>query len=460
MAQAEMSGCGGDTSAWVRVGLGGLAVALAVTLAAAGCGRATAALERGMALEEEGIPLQAAASYIEALERDSSLEEAERRLAALAPILADVWQKDAAQSSGTSAALHMAEQTLLFSDLLQRSAALGLDVAPPEQWAQAREEVLARGVEAALAQSQAEAGKGDWAEGVRLLDRAAEYYEPSPEQTGRLRERHLDHRLAWGEAEIAQGRHRSGYNRLDDVRSGLAPQDPRQDNARLLQERAVREGAIRVAFLPVHATDRVNDGSHVDLARRLDQELQIDFWPRTSSFIRPERPSDVRREMERLRAQLVRSSGEDSDLLTLAVEVGRSLSSARVVVVEVEELQRDTTSLRQAQRTSTLRGSGQEIWAERSGVIRMRTRFSFFVMDPATRLRASSGSISARATTELNDAVYDGDWGGLDLTTRERILFTGIDQLARELEAEDALLKEAAEQIASRVEDQLLRGVP
>lgn len=447
-----------------------LMVAL-MALSVAACGRATAALERGVALEQEGEPLRAALSYIEALERDSSLDEAAQRLADLAPLLADLWEKDAAQAVGTGAALEMAEQTLLLTDVLNRSAGVDVPVPAPRDWRQARRDVLDRGIEAALEQSAAEVGKGDWGGALRFLDRAMDRYEPAPEQSRRLRDRHLDHRLAWAESEIRGNSHRSGYNRLEEVRRELPAQDPRLGEVERLQEDALRQGLIQVAFLPVEATDQVNESPPRGFAGRLDQELQIDHWLQASPFIGTQRASDVRRETDRAQANLLRSGGGSTDLLTLAAEVGRVLSADRAVALEVEELTRDTTRVRLTERTSPVRGRGTPAtgpvrgagsgeWQERTGQIRMRARISFFVVDPATRRRVDFGSVTATSTASLADAVYDGDWEQLDLATRERVLFTRTDQVAREMDAEASLLEQAAERVSGQVVDRLLNRIP
>lgn len=437
-----------------------LAPALLTILFITGCGGgAGARLERGLEQEARGEPLQAALSYISALERDGTLDEARSRLQDLAPTLGQLWMERSSGLQKAGDALGAAEETLSLQEILARSPGVGVPVSPPPDWPRHRATILTGANEASLRQSREDASGGRWSEGIQILRRALERYEPSPGHQASMQELWTTHLMGWGEAELARGRPRAGFLRLEEAHARLSPGDPLLVRITNLQAQALEVGSIRVAFLPLEATEGAREMAPSGFPEALNEVLQLERWTAPPPFVLTASPVDVRRELDRVRREATRRS-QSGLAIDEAVDVGRVVGAQRTVITEVEAFVWDTSGVRVRERTATLRGGGNTVYRVQTGTVRMAATVGFLVVDPSSRRTLDQRSFTIRTSAPLEEGIYAGDPALLDLSNRDRLLFTPSQQAAREAEALEELQDLLAERLAGELFQRLVASVP
>ncbi|MEX2527803.1 MAG: hypothetical protein WEA09_09230 [Gemmatimonadota bacterium] len=445
---------------WLAALAPALLMTLLMTLLIAGCGGgAGARLERGLEQEARGEPLQAALSYISALERDGTLDEARARLEDLAPTLSQVWEGRIANFQQAGDALGAGEQTLTLQEILVRSPGVGVPVSPPPNWPQHRASILTGANEASLRRSREEGSDGRWSEGIQILRTALERYEPSPRHEATMHELWTSHLVSWGEAELADGRPRAGFLRLEEAHARLTPGDPLLRRISNLQAQALEMGSIRVAFLPLDATERARELAPAGFPEALNELLQLERWTVPPPFVLTASPVDVRRELDRVRREATRRS-QVTPATDAAVDVGRAVGAQRTVITEVEAFVWDTSGVRIQERAATLQGGGNTVYRVRTGTVRMAATVGFLVVDPSSRRTVDQRSFTIRTSAPLEEGIYAGNPDVLDLSNRDRLLFTPSQQAAREAEAVEELQDLLAERLAEELFGRLVASVP
>lgn len=433
---------------------------LVITLLITGCGGgAGARLERGLEQEARGEPLQAALSYISALERDEALTDARTRLQDLAPKLGQVWDERSSNLQEAGDALGAAEETLTLQEILARSPGVGVSVPPPSDWPRRRTAILADANEASLRRSRGEASDGQWSEAIQTLRKALERYEPSTRHQASMHELWTTHLISWGEAELASRRPRAGFLRLEEAQARLTPGDPLLRRIANLQAEALEMGSIRVAFLPLDATERARELAPTGFSQALNELLQLERWTAPPPFILTASPVDVRRELDRVRREATRRS-QPGLATDEAVDVGRAVGAHRVVITEVEAFEWDTSGVRIQERVATLQGGGNTVYRVQTGTVRVAATVGFLVVDPSSRRTVDQRSFTIRTSTPLEEGIYAGDPALLDLSNRDRLLFTPSEQAAREAEAIEELQDLLAERLAEDLFERLVASIP
>lgn len=426
----------------------------------AGCGGGAAArLDRGLTQEAEGEILQAALSYISALERDLTLQEASARLEGLSPVLAEAWDGSVKEFLARENPLGAADVTLVMDQIVARAPGVGAFVPLPPGWDRQRRQVLDMGLDAALEQAESAAGAGRWGDGIQALSRAMERYEPTDKHSGELSDRWTDYLLGWAEADLQAGRAQAALGRFEEARGRLDWEDPRVDTAERGRSRAIDAATTRVAFLPVLSTEQALRAAPRGFQEGLTETLQFSWWASPPRLIEVSDPLAVRREVDRVQRQQERGRGPD--LLDLAVQVGRSVGADRVVLVEVVDFSQDTTGIRMQEREAPLRsGRGTETFQILTGNLRMSATSSVLVVDPTQRRLVDQRRFTLRSQARLEAGIYEGDPATLDLPVQTRIIFNGSEQAIRESEAMAELQDQVAERLAQEAFERLLARIP
>jgi hypothetical protein len=438
-----------------------------------GCGGGAAArLDRGLMQEAEGRVLEAALSYISALERDSGLVEARHRLDDLGPLLAPTWDASIKEHLAEDDRRSAAETTLLMDEVVRRAPGVGTSIPLPTGWERQRRQMLDLGIESALDDAKGASDQGRWAEGIQAIDRATDRYQPTPEQARVLEDRRVDHLISWGEADLVGGRPRAALGRFDEALGRLGRGDARFGTAERGRARALEAGTVRVAFVPVMATQQATERSPRGFREGLTETLQFSWWATPPALVAPMDPLGVRRESDRVRLQ--QEARQSFDPLEVAVQVGRAVGADRVVLLEIEDFTQDTTNVRVQEREAPVRagpGTGRQSAASGptsatasyqivTGTVRMAATSALLIVDPVQRRVVDRQRFTLRSQARLETGVYAGDPATLDLPTQTRILFNGSEQAVREAEAIATLQDELAERLAREAFDRLLARIP
>ncbi len=435
-------------------------VSLLVLMATAGCGRRAAArLDRGVALEAQGELLQAALSYISALERDASLAEARERLHAIIPHLGESWAAEAGALLEEGDPIGAAELTLVMDQIRDRGSGLGVTVPLPDDWERQRRQALDGGIEERLHQARGEAEAGRWPQGIQYLEEAMDRYAPTEEHATEIQMLWTDHLLAWSRADIEAGQPQAGFQRVEEARSLVSPGHPRLGEMAALQRRALELGTVSVAFLPVESTEQAREHAPAGFREALNELLQLEHWSIPPLFLYGVSPVEVRRQVDRVRREQL-ARGRRTTPLDGAVEVGRALGAQRAVITEVEAFTWDTTRVRLREVEAPLRGGGRDVYQVRSGTVRLGATVGYLIVDPERRRILDRRSFTTRTTAALQDGLYDGNPDDLDLPRRERLLFSRVEQEDREAAAVAELQDLLAERLAQEIYDRLLARIP
>lgn len=392
--------------------------ALLPMMLAAGCMSASKRLEQGMKLEERGRPADAAQRYIDALRRDGSLSEARQRLdetggEAVRQYLAE---SDAAASAGQP---EDAADLLLRLDALRRDAAgVGVQLAVPADYASRRRQVLDAAIEQAVDRGGEMASARRFGDALGRLDRAADRWQPSAEQRARLNDARVDAYVAWSEHEAGQGRFRSAYNVAGRAISALGRDFPRAGELMELQERAVEEGTVRVAILPVEPETSVDDELPVEWLREVQEELEESAWEQAPMFIEVIDPREVRRRMRRGEGGTRPRAGT-----TQAASLGRALGADLVVRMSVDSTRTQERDVRTERRTARLRTGEDTAYTVRAGTRELWARLRYDVIDVQDRRSVSEDVVHAEGQARFREAVFQGNWRQLMLSRDEQAVF-------------------------------------
>ena len=416
-----------------------------VPLLAAGCVTASTRYEQGLRLEERGRPAEAARRYVDALRRDPSLDEARVRLQETGDLAVEQ-----ALAAATASNAEDAGDRLLELDALVRDAdAVGVRLALPADYADRRRDVLDRAWMAALDRGEDHADEGRFADALRQIDRAGRY-DPSSAQREEMEEGRVDVYTRWTEAELAAGRYRAAYDVAERAMQSLGRGHPELGPVLAAQARAVEEGTVRVAVLPLAAAGRAADSLPAGFLRDVEDALEAGPFADAPLFVEVIDPRLVRRELR----------GRGGRPTTMAVQsAARALGADLVVTMEVDSTWARDSDTRTERRTARLRTGPDTAYTVVSGRRERMVRVAWTVMDVGSRRTLDSGHLTAAADARFREGRFPGDWRQLLLSRDERVLFDRdrLDETDHDLRT--ALAGELARHAAAELYDRVLRLV-
>lgn len=421
------------------------ALLLLVPLLAAGCVTASKRYEQGLRLEERGRPAEAARRYVDALRRDPSLQEARVRLQETG----DLAVEQALAASVAANAEDVGDRLLELDALVRDAGAVGVRLALPADYADQRRDVLDRAWMAALDRGEEYAHEGRFADALRQIDRAGAY-EPDAEQREEMEEGRVDVYTRWTEAELAAGRYRAAYDVAERALQALGRGHPDLGPVLAAQSRAVDEGTVRVAFLPVVTGGRAADSLPAGFLRDVEDELETGPFADAPLFVEVVDPRRVRRELR----------GRGDRPTTMAVQsAARALGADLVVTMEVDSTWARESDTRSERRTARLRTGPDTAYTVVSGRRERNVRVRWTVMDVGSRRTVDSGHLAAAADARFREGRFAGDWRQLLLSRDERVLFDRdrLDETDHDLHT--ALARELARRASAELYDRVLRLV-
>jgi hypothetical protein len=426
-----------------------LVLALPVWLSA--CASANKRYEQGQRAEREGRPADAAARYVQALKKDGSLESARTGLRdagarAVADYVAQAAAEDAAGRPDRAA-----DAFLAADDLRGDARAVGVELAGPDDYAARRRAALDRAIAAALGDAQTLAAGGRYDDAARQAERAAERWLPNGTQRASLAGARAGAHLAGARADTARGRFRAAYERAARAADfeGIATSDAEQ--ARALQAAALARGAVRVAVVPVWATEAARRALPDDALPALADELLDKPWTEPPLFVALTPVPDVQRELRRL--DLARRALSAAE----AARLGRALEADYVIVAEVDSVHGAESNLKSTRRAVKTTNGADTAFTVEEGRRRVYARITYDLVDPETRRAVERQTVSATTSGDFKRARYAGDPRTLDLRRADRELF---DRAAQERDLARELAEDLSLQYARDLFDTLLRRIP
>ena len=420
-----------------KIPLAGRPVLLLVLATLAwGCASAEGAYTDGMELETAGDYAAAADAYATALERDRTLPNVAGRLRVAGR---EAVRRDLARAS-TAEPVAAAQAYRRARALLDRAAAVGVEVERPATFAADHDAALAAAVEALYADAEAAYDRGAYLEAAADADRARGF-SPAPDWAEALGALRVDAFSAQAEADLAAGRYRAALGHLATARA-TGPDAGRLDAIEALTAAVLEAGAVVGAVFPIEGDDA--DGP---FARDLYDVLVEDELAGADPLVRVVDPAAVRR-WDRERGRL---EPDLSDSPRRLGDATRDLEADAGAVVVLGPVSEREVSGEASTRRARLRGGSREVtYTVREVDVRLEVEADVVVADRSGRT-VCDRTARARAEADYDRASYDGDWRELELSRREREAFLDDAADRARLEALDALRDRLAADAAGEV---------
>lgn len=434
-----------------------LLVGSLVLVAASGCTSTKERFEKGVELEERGRYEEAAQYYIRVLNDDSGYDEARVRLAEIAPAIVDARMEDAARKTSANLFVEAYDTYVSLESFLQQCRFVGVEVAEPEGLEDLKYAADRRAFEQLMTRAAGATADGDFARAIQAYERARTWASITEEQRLAIDAEVARVEYIWALRLAEGGEYRAAF---DHAAAGLALVAPNTDLHRelaLLQERALADGSVVVAFLPLGQTDEVMRSTPTTFIDDLNDVLLYDFWSVPPVFIVTADPVEVRREMRRITGRNARivSRGD-------AIEIGRVIDADFIVVGEINRYREEHKRVKERTYETQTRGrnSIDTSYVVRQFTIERDARAAYRIYDVRSRSSIESGSVNGEASLEVERGVYPGDYNELDLDGNQLSLFDPDEIRRQDEEIDEQLSDQLASQLAERIMNEILKRIP
>ena len=319
-------------------------------LLATACASAADRFNDGLELQAQGRYMEAAYRYADAVEKDSSLQEARDRLLIVGDSAIMLALEEADRFDGRGEPVGAARQFQAIDRLMSRVRSVGMRLLEPDGYRVARRTAFERAIEWYMVQGEDASREGRWEDAVRAFASIRDDFSPSRDQ----REASLDAQtrviIDWAEVELGDRRPRAAYGIAERALSvRRSTPHPIVLEVRELQDRALAMGTVVVAALPVSATGRVRDIVGTELEVDLDESMETGYWRDAPPFVQMADANILRRELRGLlRGRIPRSPAL----------VGRALNLIGAdygVIVEVTSIRISDENVEVEERTAVIR---------------------------------------------------------------------------------------------------------
>ena len=444
-----------------------LVVPLAVATA---CASAEDRLAEGVALQSQGRYFEAVYRYIDAVDRDATLIEAQERLLAAGDSAVMTAMDEADDLERRGDPVRAAGLYRRIDQMLAAARQVGMRIPIPSDYSQIRRAIFDTAINWQMVQGDEAAAEGRWSQAREFYIGARGDYLPSRSQVEESYDAEERILLEWAEVELTEdARPLSAYNLAQEVME-LRASPARQTvlTVRDLQARALEAGTVVVAIAPVMADDGVRDFLGGEFEIELDDVLSLGHWNAPPLFVEIADPLILRRELRGLlRGQALQSPTLVGRALGLiGADLGVMIQLTEIEVVE-EDVDRDRHEAVVAQNL----GRREEIRRGQDGPVMDTVTYTTIEGDLAYYLEADIVLVdpqgreltrfeaSSRQVGPFQRGEFDGDPRRLDLSDRYAPYFDPnvlADQMAA---IESELLDDLAVAIAAGTYDQVLAGI-
>ena len=319
-------------------------------LLATACASAADRFNDGLEVQAQGRYMEAAYRYADAVEKDSSLQEARDRLLIVGDSAIMVALEEADRLDGRGEPVAAARQYQSIDRLMSRVRSVGMRLLEPDGYRVARRTAFEGAIDWYMVEGEDASREGRWEDAIRAFASARGDFSPTRDQ----REASLDAQtrviIDWAEIEMGDRRPRAAYGIAERALS-VRRSTPRPIvlEVRDLQDRALAMGTVVVAALPVSATGRVRDIVGTELEVELDEGMESGYWRDAPPFVQMADANILRRELR----GLLRGRIPQSPTL-----VGRALNLIGAdygVMVEVTSIRISDENVEVEERTAVIR---------------------------------------------------------------------------------------------------------
>ena len=406
-------------------------------------------------MEQDGEYVRAAEYYISVLERDADWTEARDGLGRVGVIAIDMLLQEANDQEGLGEFDNAIATLDKLDDLRLDAQGVGVTLVVPDDYDAYREDLRIAAIDELVRTAERAEESGDWDEAIKNYERVVDKYELQGQEREDMLAAQAQVYLNWADDDMQRGAFRSGYERVNNTIDLLGANHPLSEEAYDLQERALQEGTLHVAFLPVWQTEDVSDNAPRGMITALNDVLNYDYWAAPPPFLATADPVQIRREMRRLRYD------ERPVTRSEASEIGRVLDADLIVIPQVLTLRFDETRVRDRTRGVKTRDDVpvDTSFIEKSYTGVLEAEIEYRIIDPYERKEVEDGSVKMDVSERMQRGIYDGDWRDLDLSRRQRQLFDEEVVELAERELEDELLDRIAPRLAEEIYEDLLKRV-
>ncbi len=270
-------------------------------LIATACASATDRYNDGLQLQAQGRYMEAAYRYADAVEKDSSLQEARDRLLIVGDSAIMLALEEADRLDGRGEPVEAARQFQAIDRLMSRVRSVGMRLTEPGDYRVARRTAFDRAIEWYMIEGEDASREGRWENAVRAFASARGDFSPTRDQRDASMDAQTRVLIDWAEIELGDRRPRAAYG-IAERALAVRRSPPRSIvlEVRDLQDRALAMGTVVVAALPVSANGRVREIVGTELEVELDEHTETGYWLNAPPFVQMADANILRREIRGL----------------------------------------------------------------------------------------------------------------------------------------------------------------
>lgn len=452
-----------------------LALLLPLVLLSA-CASATDRLNEGITLQSQGRFFEAVYRYADAVEKDRDLAEAQDRLLSAGDSAVMTAMDEADDMERRGDPVQAASQYRRIDRMLARIREVGLRLTLPSDYSAIRRAIFDTAINWQMVRGDEATEDGRWEEARRFYVGARGDYLPSRDQVEESYDAETRVILQWAQVELEDRRPRFAFGLAEEaVEIRSSPSRETVLAVRDLQDRALAEGTVVLAIIPVMADPGVPEFLGGEFEIRLDDDLGLDHWNRPPLFVEIADPLILRTELRGLlRGRLTQSPlivGRAVDLIGADLGVMIRLTSIEVVEEDVDTDHRETVVQRNTSSGAQGRGRGRArgrpndtqvmdtvTYTTHRGTLSYFVEAQIIFVDTNGR-EVNRFTSSSRQSGQFERGEFDGDPRILALEG-DRARFFDPSVIAEQIASiEDRVLEELAITIAGGTFDQVLAGI-
>jgi len=423
-----------------------LSCILLILVVFGGCASADKRFNQGAEMEAKGQYEAAVARYVQALEKDHTLEAARTRLFEVGNLAIDEQMTDAETMVLRGDAVSAANHYHRADYVVAQARSVGVRLAIPDGYENNRRLAFDEAFDALLDRAALAGDQGRWQDGVALTHRAQTDFEPSMDQRNMALEEESILYVQWSQYEYEQGHWRSAFDAAARVQNMEWCPREQFETAALLMEDSLDEGELELIVLPVQTKSKPKRevARNRGISDQVETELWQGPWRQPPAFILMQESTTVR--------HLLTDSGLlDGNMNAATMALILRLTEAdygahlQLLSSEVNEFdiksQTQSVKTRQGQPTTFVKESGQR---------RIQATARVIIADGYGNEIANE-IVTGTGTAPFTRGVYNGDPGNLNLSTRQVDLFDRAALADQELAAHDKLVHELVMRISDTV---------